>query len=114
MKHVGLNVAAGPLMTLSYVGTVGGLVACVADDPGMHSSQNEQDTRHYARFAKVPIPLWARGMRVALEERMAPLRAAVSSSPANRIERGDRSLGIIAEGIAYQPGIDARGRKECL
>ncbi|MBP7936050.1 MAG: indolepyruvate ferredoxin oxidoreductase subunit alpha [Phycisphaerae bacterium] len=55
MKHVGLNVAADPLMTLSYIGVVGGFVACVADDPGMHSSQNEQDTRHYARFAKVPI-----------------------------------------------------------
>ena len=55
MKHVGLNVAADPLMTLAYVGTVAGIVICVADDPGMHSSQNEQDTRHYARFAKVPI-----------------------------------------------------------
>jgi indolepyruvate ferredoxin oxidoreductase alpha subunit len=168
MKHVGLNVAADPLMTFSYVGAVGGFVACVADDPGMHSSQNEQDTRHYARFAKVPvlepsdsqeakdflalgleiseryrtpvilrmttrvshssspvavgerivprrpvgfekkpeqfvpIPLWARGMRVAVEERFAALRSAVNSSTANRIEWGDRSLGIIAEGIAYQ------------
>ncbi|HOW67522.1 MAG TPA: indolepyruvate ferredoxin oxidoreductase subunit alpha [Candidatus Paceibacterota bacterium] len=55
MKHVGLNVAADPLMTFSYVGAVGGMVACVADDPGMHSSQNEQDTRHYARLAKVPL-----------------------------------------------------------
>ena len=55
MKHVGLNVAADPLMTLAYIGTVGGLVICVGDDPGMHSSQNEQDTRHFARFAKVPI-----------------------------------------------------------
>jgi indolepyruvate ferredoxin oxidoreductase alpha subunit len=55
MKHVGLNVAADPLMTLSYTGTVGGLVIVVADDPGMHSSQNEQDSRHYARFAKVPM-----------------------------------------------------------
>jgi len=55
MKHVGLNVAADPLMTLSYLGVVGGFVACVADDPGMHSSQNEQDTRRYASFAKVPI-----------------------------------------------------------
>ncbi len=55
MKHVGLNVAADPLMTLSYVGVVGGFVAVVADDPGMHSSQNEQDTRQYARFAKIPI-----------------------------------------------------------
>ncbi len=55
MKHVGLNVAADPLMTLSYVGVVGGFVAVVADDPGMHSSQNEQDTRQYARFAKIPL-----------------------------------------------------------
>jgi len=55
MKHVGLNVAADPLMTLSYLGVEGGFVACVADDPGMHSSQNEQDTRNYARFAKIPI-----------------------------------------------------------
>ncbi len=55
MKHVGLNVAADPLMTLAYIGTVGGFVACVADDPGQHSSQNEQDTRHYARFAKIPV-----------------------------------------------------------
>ncbi len=55
MKHVGLNVAADPLMTLSYLGIKGGLVVVVADDPGMHSSQNEQDTRNYARFAKIPI-----------------------------------------------------------
>ena len=55
MKHVGLNVAADPLMTLAYIGVEGGFVACVADDPGMHSSQNEQDTRNYARFAKMPI-----------------------------------------------------------
>jgi indolepyruvate ferredoxin oxidoreductase alpha subunit len=55
MKHVGLNVAADPLMTLSYIGVVGGMVICVADDPGQHSSQTEQDTRHYARLAKVPI-----------------------------------------------------------
>ena len=168
MKHVGLNVAADPLMTLAYIGTVGGLAVCVADDPGMHSSQNEQDTRHYARFAKVPIlepsdsqeakdflslameisethgtpvllrsttrvshssgavslgerrpstrpvgfqkdprkfvpiPLYARPMRVRLEERLAALAAAANSSAANRIEWGDRSVGIIAEGIAYQ------------
>lgn len=55
MKHVGLNVAADPLMTLSYLGVEGGMVICVADDPGMHSSQNEQDTRNYAKFAKIPI-----------------------------------------------------------
>ena len=55
MKHVGLNVAADPLFTLSYTGVNGGLVICVADDPGMHSSQNEQDSRHYAIGAKVPM-----------------------------------------------------------
>ena len=55
MKHVGLNVAADPLFTLSYTGVNGGLVICVADDPGMHSSQNEQDSRHYAEAAKLPM-----------------------------------------------------------
>ncbi len=55
MKHVGLNVAADPLFTLSYTGVTGGLLVCVADDPGMHSSQNEQDSRHYAIGAKVPM-----------------------------------------------------------
>ncbi|MBQ3519004.1 MAG: indolepyruvate ferredoxin oxidoreductase subunit alpha [Clostridia bacterium] len=55
MKHVGLNVAADPLFTLSYTGVNGGLLICVADDPGMHSSQNEQDSRHYAIAAKVPM-----------------------------------------------------------
>lgn len=55
MKHVGLNVAADPLFTLSYTGVTGGLVLCVADDPAMHSSQNEQDSRHYAIAAKVPM-----------------------------------------------------------
>jgi indolepyruvate ferredoxin oxidoreductase alpha subunit len=168
MKHVGLNVAADPLMTLSYIGAVGGLVVCVADDPGMHSSQNEQDTRHYARLGKipilepadsaqardfillgmdisekygtpvilrsttrvshssssvtlgervmrapapgfvkdpvrfVPIPLYGRPMRVKVEERLNAMKEEVSASPANAIEWGDRSLGIVAEGIAYQ------------
>lgn len=55
MKHVGLNVAADPLFTGSYTGVNGGLVIGVADDPGMHSSQNEQDSRHYARASKVPM-----------------------------------------------------------
>lgn len=54
-KHVGLNVAADPLFTLSYTGVNAGLVAVVADDAGMHSSQNEQDSRHYAIAAKVPM-----------------------------------------------------------
>lgn len=55
MKHVGLNVAADPLFTISYQGLNAGLVVCVADDPGMHSSQNEQDSRHYAIAEKLPM-----------------------------------------------------------
>lgn len=54
MKHVGVNVAADPLMSISYTGVVGGLVLVSADDPGCHSSQNEQDNRYYAKFAKIP------------------------------------------------------------
>ena len=55
MKHVGLNVASDPLMTISYTGVKGGLVIVVADDPGQHSSQNEQDSRHWTRFGKGPM-----------------------------------------------------------
>jgi len=167
MKHVGLNVAADPLMTLANIGVNGGMVICVADDPGMHSSQNEQDTRNYARFAKIPIfepadsneaknlvlmamdisekfktpvilrsttrvshsrslveladrrkpndvafekepskyvpvPLWARPMRVKVEKRLEMLARAANQSPANRIESRSKDLGIIACGIAYQ------------
>jgi indolepyruvate ferredoxin oxidoreductase alpha subunit len=167
MKHVGLNVAADPLMTFSYIGAEGGFVACVADDPGQHSSQNEQDTRQYARFAKIPVfeptdsqdakelmgvaldiseafktpvilrtttrvshsrgqvtlgkrhvperaiglqkdpsrftplPAWGRVLRRKVEDRLALLSEAASDSSANRIEWGERSLGIIAPGIAY-------------
>ncbi len=54
MKHVGLNVAADPLMTSAYLGIKGGLVIVIADDPGAYSSQNEQDSRIYAKFAKIP------------------------------------------------------------
>ncbi len=54
MKHVGLNVASDPLMTSAYLGIRGGLVLAVADDPGAYSSQNEQDSRYYAQFAKIP------------------------------------------------------------
>ena len=55
MKHVGLNVAADPLFTLSYTGINGGMIIGVADDAGMHSSQNEQDSRHYAKASKIPM-----------------------------------------------------------
>ncbi len=166
MKHVGLNVAADPLMTLSYVGTEGGMIICVADDPGQHSSQNEQDSRHFARFAKIPVlepadsaeayafmrygfelserfktpvmlrlttrvshsrslvetgersgvreanfernparfcplPVWGREMRKRVETRTAELSLAASESPLNSIEWGDQSIGIIAEGLAW-------------
>ncbi|MCL2397814.1 MAG: indolepyruvate ferredoxin oxidoreductase subunit alpha, partial [Defluviitaleaceae bacterium] len=55
MKHVGLNVAADPLFTFAYTGVNGGLVLINADEPGMHSSQNEQDNRYYAQSAKIPM-----------------------------------------------------------
>jgi len=55
MKHVGLNVAADPFFSLSYIGSTGGIIIVSADDPGMHSSQNEQDNRHYARSAKMAM-----------------------------------------------------------
>ncbi len=55
MKHVGVNVAADPIFTVSYTGTNGALVIVSADDPSLHSSQNEQDNRNYARFAKIPM-----------------------------------------------------------
>jgi indolepyruvate ferredoxin oxidoreductase alpha subunit len=55
MKHVGLNVASDPFMAVSYTGVIGGLVIISADDPQIHSSQNEQDNRHYARLAKIPM-----------------------------------------------------------
>ena len=167
MKHVGLNVASEALFYSSYTGINAGLVIIVADDPGMHSSQNEQDSRQYARFAKVPmlepsdsqeaktfvgiglelseeydtpvlirmstrtshsksivtleerqaiemrpymkdvakyvmIPGYARGRRVAIEERTTRLRQHVDEMDLNRVEMGDRSLGIISAGVTYQ------------
>ena len=170
MKLVGLNVAADPLMTLSYTGVAGGFIAVVADDPGMNSSQNEQDTRLFAHFAKVPvlepadsqeakdfvkigmeiseqfgtpvilrttttvshsrgvvelgtpidlarphsfkkdpqrfvpIPAFARGMRVRLEERVERLGEAASISSLNRVEwnpSGDLKVGIVTSGASY-------------
>ena len=167
MKHVGLNVAADPFMTLAYTGVIGGLVILVADDPGMHSSQNEQDTRHFARFGKVPIlepsdatdakkmmklgfeiseefktpviirsttrvshsrglvdleervlpektvafqkdpkqlvpvPAFARLMRVKLEDRLKAIQNYAETQPINKIEWNDRKLGIITSSASY-------------
>lgn len=167
MKHVGLNVAADPLFTVSYTGVNGGLVLAVADDQGMHSSQNEQDSRHYAISAKLPMlepsdsaeclefsklafdiseeydtPVMLRtctrvahsqsivelGSRIErelkpyakspskyvmmpgnakirhpiVEERMQKLVRFAETSPINRIEMGDTSVGYITAGICYQ------------
>ncbi|NLY43864.1 MAG: indolepyruvate ferredoxin oxidoreductase subunit alpha [Clostridiaceae bacterium] len=174
MKHVGLNVAADPLFTCSYTGVNGGLVIVVADDPGMHSSQNEQDSRHYAKASKVlmlepsdsqeckdfvaeaynlseqfdtPViirlstrvshsqslveikereniplreykkdaqkyvmmPAMARKRHWAVEDRIKALREYAETSKLNRIEWGDRKIGIITSGIAYQYAREALG-----
>jgi len=75
MKHVGVNVAADPLFTVSYTGTNGALVIITADDPSLHSSQNEQDNRNYAKFAK--IPCWSRPIpRKQKNSSNGPLRSA--------------------------------------
>jgi len=167
MKHVGINVAADPLYTFAYTGVNGGMVIVSADDPGMHSSQNEQDNRGYGRFAKllviepsdsqealdftrqafdlseqfdtpvmlrittrlahsqtmvekgepqapvlkeykknapkyVMLPGYARGRHVEVEKHFEALREYVEQSPLNRIEWGDRKIGIITSGIPYQ------------
>lgn len=167
MKHVGVNVAADPLYTFAYTGVNGGLVLISADDPGMHSSQNEQDNRGYGRFAKllviepsdsqeakdftalafelseeydtpvmlrvttrlshsqtmvelgeraqidlkeykknaakfVMLPGYARARHVEVEKRLLKLKEYAETTPLNRIEWGERSLGIICSGVAYQ------------
>ncbi len=166
-KHVGLNVAADPMFTASYSGVSGGLVIVVADDPGMHSSQNEQDSRHYARASKLPMlepadsqeckdfmvkafeisetfdtpvivrlstriahsqsivtlcerqsvpvkpyeknpqkyvmmPANSKKRHVVVEKRQASLAAFSDESGLNKIEWNGRSIGVIADGIAYQ------------
>jgi indolepyruvate ferredoxin oxidoreductase alpha subunit len=168
MKHVGVNVAADPIFTAAYTGVKGGLVIVTADDPEMHSSQNEQDNRHYAIAAKLPmlepadsaetkaytrlafalserfdtpvflrtttrishatgpvrleepesppvplgfvgepakwvmLPVNARKRHVVVEERMRALREFAETFEGNRIEWGDRRLGIITAGVASQ------------
>jgi indolepyruvate ferredoxin oxidoreductase, alpha subunit len=167
MKHVGLNVAADPLLTAAYTGVNAGLVLVSADDPGMASSQNEQDNRHYARFAKIPmlepsdsqeakdftirafelseeydtpvllrtttrvnhgksvvriempqephvgrfehnpqkyvmIPAYAIKRHAFIEERLVRLRKFANTTDLNRIEWGDKSVGVITSGISYQ------------
>jgi len=166
MKHVGLNVAADPLFTVGYTGVNGGLVIAVADDPSMHSSQNEQDSRHYAKASKIPMLepsdsqeckdfvriayelsekydtpiLYRLTTRVAhsqsiveqndrtevplkeyernigkyvmmpgnakrrhpeVEQRICDMTEYAETSPLNRIEYGDKKIGIITSGMCY-------------
>jgi indolepyruvate ferredoxin oxidoreductase alpha subunit len=105
MKHVGLNVAADPFMTLAYAGTKGGLIAIVADDPSCHSSQNEQDTRRYAQFALVPCfdpstPQEAKDMLPYAFEFSEKFEIPVIFRPTTRISHGksDIELGEIPVG----------------
>jgi indolepyruvate ferredoxin oxidoreductase alpha subunit len=104
MKHVGLNVAADPFMTLAYTGVKAGLVLIVADDPYCHSSQNEQDTRRYAQFAGVPCldpadPQEAKDMCQFAFELSEALELPVIVRPTTRVShaRADVSLGSIKE-----------------
>lgn len=166
MKHVGLNVAADPLFTASYTGVNGGFVIGVADDPNMHSSQNEQDSRHYAKASKIPmvepsdsqeckefigyaydlsekfdtpmlyrlstrvshsqsiveledkkeIPLKdyekniskyvmmpgnARKRHPEVEARIDSMTEYAETTPLNRVEYGDKKIGIITSGMCY-------------
>lgn len=166
MKHVGLNVAADPLFTASYTGVNGGLVIGVADDPSMHSSQNEQDSRNYAKASKVPMlepadsseckefiraayemseefdtpVIFRLSTRVAhsqsivelgereeipvrpytadiqkyvmmpgnaikkhpiVEKRIQSLTEYAENTPLNRVEYGDKKIGIITSGMCY-------------
>lgn len=97
MKHVGLNVAADPFMTLAYAGTKGGLIAIVADDPSCHSSQNEQDTRRYAQFALVPCfdpstPQEAKDMIPYAFEFSEKFEIPVIFRPTTRISHGKSDI----------------------
>jgi len=104
MKHVGLNVAADPLMTLAYTGVKGSLIIIVADDPSCHSSQNEQDTRRYSQFAMIPCldpadPQEAKDMVPYAFELSHKLQTPVIFRPTTRISHGksDVTLGPVNE-----------------
>src|SRR5208337_1587132 len=101
MKHVGLNVAADPFMTLSHTGVNGGLVLISADDPACHSSQNEQDSRVYAKFAKVPCfdpqsPQEARDMILYAYDFSEKFKMPVLFRPTTRIShaKSDVDVGV--------------------
>jgi indolepyruvate ferredoxin oxidoreductase alpha subunit len=99
MKHVGLNVAADPFMTLSHTGVVGGMVVISADDPFCHSSQNEQDSRMYAKFAKVPCldpssPQEAKDMIAYAFELSEKFQTPVLFRPTTRVSHGKSGVTI--------------------
>ena len=105
MKHVGLNVAADPFMTLSHTGVVGGMIVLVADDPYCHSSQNEQDSRMYAKFAKIPCldpcsPQEAKDMIAYAYELSEEYQTPVMFRPTTRVSHGksDVTVGDLPEG----------------
>jgi indolepyruvate ferredoxin oxidoreductase alpha subunit len=130
MKHVGVNVAADPLFTVSYTGTNGALVIVTADDPSMHSSQNEQDNRNYARFAKIPMlePADSQEAReyvklaFAISERfdtpvflrsntrISHSKSVVTSEDAQTLEAGETGIRFDAEKYVMVP-MNARKRR---
>ncbi len=108
MKQVGLNVASDPLMSLAYVGVKGGMVIVSADDPGPISSQTEQDTRHFARFSKLPCfdpssPDEAYEMTVAAYEVSEKYNTPVLLRPTTRVCHGCASVKIDDEYVAHTP-----------
>ena len=99
MKHVGLNVAADPFMTLSHTGVVGGMIVLVADDPFCHSSQNEQDSRMYAKFAKIPCldpcsPQEAKDMIAYAYELSEKYQTPVMFRPTTRVSHGKSDVTV--------------------
>ena len=118
MKHVGLNVAADPLFTAAYNGVGGGFVIVTADDPSMHSSQNEQDNRNYARSAKVALvepapyvrnqpkfncsPANAYRNHPKVEKNLRALEEYGESCPINKLELNGSRVGVVTASIAYQ------------
>ncbi|MDI3487105.1 MAG: indolepyruvate ferredoxin oxidoreductase, alpha subunit, partial [Methanolobus sp.] len=104
MKHVGLNVAADPLLTLAYTGVKGSMIIIVADDPSCHSSQNEQDTRRYSQFSLIPCfdpstPQEAKDMIPYAFEFSNKVQMPVIFRPTTRISHGksDIQLGPVEE-----------------
>lgn len=108
MKQVGLNVASDPLMSLAYVGVKGGMVIVSADDPGPISSQTEQDTRHFARFSKLPCfdpssPDEAYEMTVAAYDVSERYNTPVLLRPTTRVCHGCASVKIDDEYVPHTP-----------